>query len=176
MLDSLVRTEITGLPATVATAGLHHIVIVGGGAGGLELATRLGDKLGKKRKARVTLIDRSRTHIWKPLLHEIAAGSLNVCRSELDYLAQGHWHGFQFRYGRSGRHPFQSWDGQLPGTLPMASGVGEAPCQVLSYESDGLPRQYLGNLLVASWADHRVECYELKERGASGASRMDRAP
>ncbi len=76
-------------------------------------------------------------------------------------------YGFQFRYGRSGRHPFQSWDGQLPGTLLVASGTGEAPCEVLSYESDGLPPEYRGNLLVASWADHRVERYELKERGAS---------
>ena len=84
--------------ATSATSGLHHLVVVGGGAGGLELATRLGDKLGRKGKAKVTLIDRSRTHIWKPL-YEIAAGSLNVARNELDYLAQGHWHGFQFRYG-----------------------------------------------------------------------------
>ncbi len=78
--------------------------------------------------------------------------------------------GFQFRYGRAGRHPFQSWDGQLPGTLPMVTGVGEAPCAVLSYESDGLPREYLGSLLVASWADHRVERYVLKPRGASFAA------
>jgi putative membrane-bound dehydrogenase-like protein len=76
-------------------------------------------------------------------------------------------YGYQFRYGRSGRHPFQSWDGQLPGTLPMVSGTGEAPCEVLSYESDGLPREYVGNLLVTSWADHRIERYQIKERGAS---------
>ncbi len=90
------------------------------------------------------------------------------CR--LVHVVEGGDYGFQFRYGRSGRHPFQSWDGQLPGTLPMASGTGEAPCEVLSYESDGLPPEYRGNLLVASWADHRVERYELKERGASVAA------
>ena len=77
----------------------HRIVVVGGGAGGLELATRLGDKLGRKNKANVTLIERSRTHVWKPRLYEIAAGSLDVARTEVDYLAQGHWHSFQFRYG-----------------------------------------------------------------------------
>jgi putative heme-binding domain-containing protein len=87
------------------------------------------------------------------------------CR--LVHVVEGGDYGFQFRYGRSGRHPFQSWNGQLPGTLPMASGTGEAPCEVVSYESDGLPREYLGNLLVASWADHRIERYTLKERGAS---------
>lgn len=78
---------------------IHHIVIVGGGAGGLELATKLGDKLGSKKKAMITLVDKSKTHVWKPLLHEIAAGSLNPERHELDYLAQAHWHHFKFRLG-----------------------------------------------------------------------------
>ena len=82
-----------------ADDGLHHIIIVGGGAGGLELATRLGDKLGRKGKANISLVEKSRTHIWKPLLHEIAAGSMDVGRYELPYQAQGYWHGFQFRYG-----------------------------------------------------------------------------
>jgi NADH:ubiquinone reductase (H+-translocating) len=79
---------------------LHHVIIVGGGAGGLELATRLGDTLGKKKKALITLIDCTRTHVWKPLLHEIAAGSMDPDRHELEYLAQAHWHNFRFRLGR----------------------------------------------------------------------------
>ena len=79
---------------------LHHVIIVGGGAGGLELATRLGDTLGKKKKALITLIDCTRTHVWKPLLHEIAAGSMDPDRHELEYLAQAHWHDFRFRLGR----------------------------------------------------------------------------
>jgi NADH dehydrogenase len=78
---------------------LPHFIIVGGGAGGLELATRLGDKLGRKKKAAISLVERARTHIWKPLLHEIAAGSMDVGRHELEYQAQGFWHGFQFRWG-----------------------------------------------------------------------------
>jgi NADH dehydrogenase len=79
---------------------LHKIVIVGGGAGGLELATKLGDSLGKKKKAFITLVDVKKTHVWKPLLHEIAAGSLNPDKDELDYLAQAYWHNFTFRLGR----------------------------------------------------------------------------
>ena len=47
-------------------AAPHRIVIVGGGAGGLELATRLGNKLGRRGQADVTLIDETRTHVWKP--------------------------------------------------------------------------------------------------------------
>ncbi|MDD2933440.1 MAG: NAD(P)/FAD-dependent oxidoreductase [Methylotenera sp.] len=78
---------------------LHHVVIVGGGAGGLELATKLGDSLGRQGKACITLIDKSKTHVWKPLLHEIAAGSMNPEKHELVYLAQAHWHHFKFRLG-----------------------------------------------------------------------------
>jgi NADH dehydrogenase len=80
-------------------AGSHHIIIVGGGAGGIELATRLGDTLGRRGKAQVTLIDRARTHLWKPLLHEVAAGSMDLSHYELDYLAQAHWHHFRYRIG-----------------------------------------------------------------------------
>jgi len=78
---------------------MHQIVIVGGGAGGLELATRLGDTLGRKGKAQITLIEKERTHFWKPHLHEIAAGSMDLDVHALDYLAQSHWHYFRFRIG-----------------------------------------------------------------------------
>jgi NADH dehydrogenase len=78
---------------------LRQIVIVGGGAGGLELATRLGDKLGKRGKAQITLIDKARAHVWKPKLHEIAAGSMDIGAHELDFLAQSHWHHFRYRVG-----------------------------------------------------------------------------
>jgi len=77
----------------------HRIVVVGGGAGGLELVTRLGDKLGRRGKAHVTLIDKRATHLWKPLLHEVAAGSMDLGMHEIDYLAQAHWHHFTFRVG-----------------------------------------------------------------------------
>lgn len=77
----------------------HHVVIVGGGAGGLELATKLGDRLARKGKIRVTLVERGRSHIWKPLLHEIAAGSMDAAQHEVNYLAQAHWHGFNYRFG-----------------------------------------------------------------------------
>ncbi len=79
---------------------MHKIVIVGGGAGGLELATRLGDTLGRKGLAHVTLIDAARTHIWKPLLYEVAAGTLDSYADQLEYLAQARWHHFKFRVGR----------------------------------------------------------------------------
>jgi NADH dehydrogenase len=77
----------------------HRIVIVGGGAGGLELATRLGDTLGKRGQAEITLVEKTRTHVWKPKLHEIAAGSMDMSDHEVGYLAQGHWHHFRYRIG-----------------------------------------------------------------------------
>jgi NADH dehydrogenase len=82
------------------SASSHRFVIVGGGAGGLELATRLGEKLGRRKRALVTLVDQSRTHLWKPLLHQVAAGSMDLNDHELDYLFQARWHHFQFRLGR----------------------------------------------------------------------------
>jgi NADH:ubiquinone reductase (H+-translocating) len=78
---------------------LHHIVIIGGGAAGLELATRLGNSLGRRRKAQVTLVERARTHIWKPHLHEVAAGTLDVGRDAVDYLAHASEHHFRYRLG-----------------------------------------------------------------------------
>lgn len=74
----------------------HRIVIVGGG---LELATSLGDKLGRKGRAAVVLVDRKPAHIWKPLLHEVAAGSMDQNTHQLEYTAQVRWHGFEFQLG-----------------------------------------------------------------------------
>lgn len=78
---------------------MKKIVIVGGGAGGLELATQLGHKLGRGKKAKITLIDRNHSHLWKPLLHEVATGSLDEGVDALSYLAHARNHGFQFQLG-----------------------------------------------------------------------------
>jgi NADH dehydrogenase len=93
------EVEATCPRAPFEDGGLHHIVVVGGGAAGLELATRLGDRLGRRARARVTLAECARTHLWKPLLHEVAAGSLDPGEYEVSYLAQAHWHGFGYRFG-----------------------------------------------------------------------------
>jgi NADH dehydrogenase len=78
---------------------LHRIVVVGGGAGGLELVTRLGNRLGRRGRASVNLVESARTHIWKPLLHAVAAGAIDPAAYEVNYLAQAHWHGFRYRLG-----------------------------------------------------------------------------
>ncbi|MFC4158136.1 NAD(P)/FAD-dependent oxidoreductase [Chitinimonas lacunae] len=110
-----------------------RIVIVGGGAGGLELATRLGDRLGRRNKAEVVLIDSQRTHIWKPLLHQLAAGSYDSHAEEIEYIAQARWHHFQFRQGR-----FAGLDRSRREILlaPLLASDGEEilPSQRLSYD------------------------------------------
>ena len=87
------------MPQMPTDSPLPRIVIVGGGAGGLELATRLGDTLGRRRQADITLIERGRSHLWKPLLHQAAAGTLGIDDNELNYLAQSTWHHFKYRLG-----------------------------------------------------------------------------
>ena len=77
-----------------------RIVVIGGGAGGLELVTKLGRRYKKRDDVQVTLVDQNYAHIWKPLLHEVAAGTLNSNDDELSYLAQGHWNHFEFRLGQ----------------------------------------------------------------------------
>ena len=95
------RTQDAAAPAeaTVAVSKPPKIVIAGGGAAGLELATRLGRNLGKRKLADITLIEKKRTHLWKPLLHSIAAGSMDPSEQELNYLAQAHWRHFHYKFG-----------------------------------------------------------------------------
>ncbi|WP_220744458.1 NAD(P)/FAD-dependent oxidoreductase [Shewanella colwelliana] len=77
----------------------QNIVIVGGGAGGMEIATKLGRKLGRKAKAKITLIDCAESHIWKPLLHEVATGALDIGIDAISYRSHAAAHGYHFQQG-----------------------------------------------------------------------------
>jgi NADH dehydrogenase len=81
------------------TSTIPNIVIIGGGAGGLELATQLGHKLGTKKRANILLINKNRNHIWKPLLHEVATGSLDSNLDGVVYSAHAAKHCYQFQLG-----------------------------------------------------------------------------
>jgi hypothetical protein len=85
--------------AAQPTGGVHRIAVVRGGAGGLELATRRRDKLGRRGRAHVTLIDKARTRFCKPHLHEIAVGSADLHSHATDDPAQSHWRGVRYRIG-----------------------------------------------------------------------------
>lgn len=78
---------------------LPKIMIIGGGAAGLQLATRLGKQLGRKQLAEINLIDSNRIHLWKPLLHEVASGSLDTGREALSYRAHSAENGYYFHLG-----------------------------------------------------------------------------
>ncbi|UTT85114.1 NAD(P)/FAD-dependent oxidoreductase [Vibrio pelagius] len=78
---------------------MTKIIVVGGGAGGLELATKLGRTLGRKKRATITLVDRKASHLWKPLLHEVATGSLDEGVDALSYRAHAKNHYFDFQMG-----------------------------------------------------------------------------
>lgn len=90
------------------------------------------------------------------------------CR--LLHIIPGGDYGYRFRNGRKGLHPFTAWNGEIPGTLPMVAGTGEAPSGIVAYESDGFPADYRGNLLVGSWGDHRIDRFQLRAKGTSFTS------
>lgn len=110
-----------------------HIVVIGGGAGGLELAVRLGNKLGKKNKAKITLVDKSLTHLWKPLLHEVAAGTLDPRVDEVNYLAHASQNHFSFQLGEF--HSLNREKKQFS-LVPVFNAQREeiAPARSLSYD------------------------------------------
>ncbi|QNI03492.1 NAD(P)/FAD-dependent oxidoreductase [Halomonas sp. SH5A2] len=112
---------------------LPTIVIVGGGAGGLALATQLGHKLGKSERANVVLLDRNTTHVWKPLLHELATGVLNSSMDEVDY--RGHSSAHHYRYQRGSLSGIDRQAKQLH-LAPIVDEEGEEvlPARQLGYD------------------------------------------
>ena len=77
----------------------HKILVIGGGAGGLELVTQLGHRYKKNPEISVTLVDTKRSHIWKPLLHEVATGSLDPSTDAVVYHAHAMKHHYDFQLG-----------------------------------------------------------------------------
>ncbi|HEY1785661.1 MAG TPA: PVC-type heme-binding CxxCH protein [Pirellulales bacterium] len=87
------------------------------------------------------------------------------CR--LLHIVPGGNYGYKYSNGAQGLHPFTAWNGETPGSLPMVAGTGEAPCGIVTYQSNELPDDYCGNLLITSWGDHRLDRVTLEPRGAS---------
>lgn len=87
------------------------------------------------------------------------------CR--LLHIVKGGNYGFQFQHGRDGLSPLTSWFGQIPGTLPMVAGTGEAPSGVLYYDQDHFGVGFNNSLLVTGWGDNDIQSFQLKPRGSS---------
>lgn len=152
--------------ALVASDGT---TLIGGGEGGSIFRIR-ADGSGLERVA---------TGFWNPfhvafdgLGHLFAVDndpdSRPPCR--LLHIVTGGDYGYRYRNGRKGLHPFTAWNGELPGTLPMVAGTGEAPSGIVYYAHRSLPEDYQGTILVTSWGDHRLDRFRLQRHGASFTS------
>ncbi|WP_425615480.1 PVC-type heme-binding CxxCH protein [Anatilimnocola sp. NA78] len=159
------------LGAEYKISGTDETTLTGGGEGGNIYCC---DPAGKKLRLVAT-------GFWNPFHVTFDTfGRLFTVDNDPDsrppcrllHVVEGGDYGFRFRNGRKGVSPFTAWNGELPATLPMVAGTGEAPCAVMAYESDNLPAEYRGELLVTSWGDHRLERYTLKPRGASFSAEM----
>jgi NADH dehydrogenase len=128
------RDEFLARSVETQATSLHHIVVVGGGAGGLVLATKLGDRLGRRCAARITLVDCALTHIWKPLLHEVAAGTLRTDTDGLDYFAHARAHHFVFELGEM-RGLDRTRREVILGPVTDASGAEIVPGRRLGYDT-----------------------------------------
>ena len=117
-------------------------------------------------------VERLARGVWNPFgICIVADGRIFAVDNDPDasppcrllHVVPGGDYGYLYQYGRAGTHPLQAWNGELPGTLPMVCGTGEAPTAIVPHA---------GSLWVTSWGDHRIERYRLVPRGASyGAER-----
>ncbi|MBI3875418.1 MAG: c-type cytochrome [Verrucomicrobia bacterium] len=146
--------------------GSDGSILSGGGEGGNIFRCRFdGSRL-----------ERVATGFWNPFALEFdRAGHLFAADNDPDsrppcrlvHVIERGDYGFKFKFGRNGLHPFLSWNGELPGTLPMVAGTGEAPCAVVDLDRARLPERYHGHLLVTSWGDHTIEVFKPLAHGAS---------
>ena len=143
------------LGADYTLTGSDGREIKGGGEGG-NIYRCLAD--GSK-------LERVATGFWNPFAMTFDAfGRLFAVDNDPDsrppcrllQIVDGGDYGYRFRNGCKGLHPFTSWNGELPGTLPMVADTGEAPSGIVAYESD-LFTDLIGGLLVTSWGDHRID-------------------
>ena len=152
--------------------GSDGSVVSGGGEGGSIF----------RMKADGARLVRYATGFWNPYRTTIDAfgrmfmvdndaDSRPPCR--LNHVVANGDYGYRFKYGRKGLHPYTAWNGENPGMLPMASGVGDGPSGVLAYESTHLPSDYLGGVFVtAAWIHNRLEFHQLVPAGASFRTKM----
>ena len=153
-----------GLPYTATAADGSSITYTPGGANVFRLR-RDGSQL-----------EIHATGMWNAfVLTTDGAGRLFVCDNDPDsrppcrflHLVPGADFGYQFQYGRSGLHPFISWNGELPGTLPMMAGTGEAPSGIVDARLARLGPQRGDGFLLTEWGDSTLSWFRLKPQGAS---------
>ncbi|MCC9601186.1 c-type cytochrome [Stieleria sp. JC731] len=95
--------------------------------------------------------------------------------NRLVHVVEGGDYGYKSVYGGGGNHPFQGWDGSLPGTLPSIAGTGEAPSGVIDCKRSSLPLDYGESVLVTIWNENSIERFDLASQGSSIGS-TERVP
>lgn len=122
------------------------------------------------------------TGFWNPFdMGFDSRGRLNCVDNDPDsrgpnrlvHVVMGGDYGFRSLYGPSGLHPYDAWNGELPGTLPLMAGTGEAPSGVLCCNRTSLPADFAGDVLVTSWGAHAIERFRTKPTGVSLTAERD---
>ncbi|WP_299535811.1 PVC-type heme-binding CxxCH protein [Ulvibacterium sp.] len=76
-------------------------------------------------------------------------------------------YGYKSVYGGSGIHPFSSWNGELPGTLPFSAPLGEAPCAMIDASFTNFGDSYASQMLVNIWEENNMVHIPLDQNGSS---------
>ena len=123
-----------------------------------------------------TRLERVATGFWNPFgLAFDPQGRLLAIDNDPDargpnrllHITSGGDYGYKLLFGRFGLHPYQAWEGDLPGTLPMIAGVGEAPTGVVDASTARLPADYRDSILVSVWGEHNLALYRTGPHGSS---------
>ncbi|MEE2641203.1 MAG: PVC-type heme-binding CxxCH protein [Planctomycetota bacterium] len=145
--------------------GSDDTTLSGGGEGGNIYACNL-DGSGLRRVA---------TGFWNPFgLAFDKGGNLIAIDNDPDWrppcrllhIVEGGDYGYRFSHGRRGTHPFTAWFGELPGTLGLVSGTGEAPSGIVRCDPLS-PDDTTSSVLSTSWGLHSIELFELQGDGAT---------
>ena len=83
------------------------------------------------------------------------------------HVVRGGDYGYRSLYGGGGNHPYQGWDGDVPGTLPMIGGTGEAPSGLLDCRRTSFPKAYEGSYLITIWNENTIERHHVQRRSRS---------
>lgn len=127
-----------------------------------------------------TRLEEFATGFWNPFdLHFDRNGRLLLIDNDPDargpnrllHVVRDGDYGYKSLYGGGGNHPFQGWDGSLPGTLPMIAGTGEAPSGLIDCSRSSLPRDYSRSVLVTVWNENSIEKFDIEPQGGSVTSR-----
>jgi putative membrane-bound dehydrogenase-like protein len=129
-----------------------------------------------------TRLERVATGFWNPFaLTFDREGRLIAIDNDPDargpnrllHIVPGGDYGYKTLFGRFGLHPYLAWEGDLPGTLPMIFGVGEAPTGVVDAGAARLPADYKDSVLVSVWGEHNLALYRTQAAGSSVRARRE---